>query len=73
MMAVTAARRFPGWDIVDGAGGGYIAVRKVPVPETSGLSNVRCGATLPELYEHLEEEMHRQERESPARKLPGAA
>ncbi|TMR98710.1 hypothetical protein [Nonomuraea basaltis] len=70
---MTATRSFPGWDIIDGAGGGYIAIRTVLVPENSGLSNIRCGATLLELYKHLEQEMRRQERPSPTRKLPGAA
>ncbi|MFC5825126.1 hypothetical protein [Nonomuraea insulae] len=49
-------RRFPGWEIMEGAGGGYIAFRTVLVPKESGLSNVRCGATLPELFDHLEQE-----------------
>ncbi|MEV6032594.1 hypothetical protein AB0L65_15655 [Nonomuraea sp. NPDC052116] len=53
---MTAIRRIPGWEIIEGAGGGYIAIRTVQVPEHSALSNVRCGATLPELFEHLEEE-----------------
>ncbi|MDX3100683.1 hypothetical protein [Nonomuraea angiospora] len=53
---MTATRGFPGWEIIEGAGGGYIAIRTVLVPEHSALSNVRCGATLPELFEHLEEE-----------------
>ncbi|MGW0802310.1 hypothetical protein [Nonomuraea sp. NPDC002799] len=51
-----AIRQFPGWHIMDGAGGGYIAYRTVLVPEGSRLSNVRCAATLPELYQHLEQE-----------------
>ncbi|MEO3886509.1 hypothetical protein [Nonomuraea sp. B5E05] len=49
-------RAFQGWTIMEGAGGGYIAFRAVLVPRDGGLSNVRCGATLAELYEHLEEE-----------------
>ncbi|MEV4108653.1 hypothetical protein [Nonomuraea sp. NPDC049695] len=53
---MTATRRFPGWEIIEGAGGGYIAIRAVQMPEHSALSNVRCGATLPELFKHLEEE-----------------
>ncbi|MEQ4715660.1 hypothetical protein [Nonomuraea sp. B19D2] len=53
---MTAASRFPGWEIIEGAGGGYIAIRTVLAPEHSPLSNVRCGATLPELFEHLEVE-----------------
>ncbi|MFI7703013.1 hypothetical protein [Nonomuraea sp. NPDC049480] len=72
MIVMTTTRRFPGWDIIDGAGGGYIAIRTVLVPENSGLSNVRCGATLPELYKRLEQES-RQEGPSLARKLSGAA
>ncbi|MFI9839822.1 hypothetical protein ACIHFD_22505 [Nonomuraea sp. NPDC051941] len=56
---MTATRGFPGWEIIEGAGGGYIAIRTVQVPEHSALSNVRCGATLPELFEHLEEETRR--------------
>lgn len=62
--------RFPGWKIMEGAGGGYIAFRTVLVPIHSGLSNVRCGATLPELFEHLEQELRHQE---PSRRLRGAA
>ncbi|WP_157548321.1 hypothetical protein [Nonomuraea candida] len=60
--AVAMTRRFPGWVILDGAGGGYIAYRTEPVSGRSGLSNVRCGADLAELYEHLEQEMRGQER-----------
>ncbi|WP_431913759.1 hypothetical protein [Nonomuraea jabiensis] len=53
---MTATWRSPGWEIIEGAGGGYIAIRTVLVPGHSALSNVRCGATLPELFAHLEEE-----------------
>ncbi|MGP3958164.1 hypothetical protein ACTWPT_19330 [Nonomuraea sp. 3N208] len=66
-------RKFPGWEIMGGAGGGYIAFRTILVPGQSGLSNVRCGTTLSELFEHLAQEMRRQERSSAARRLPGAA
>ncbi|MEW9549881.1 hypothetical protein [Nonomuraea sp. NPDC050783] len=34
-------------------------MRVVLVPAGSGLSNVRCGVTLAELQEHLEEEARR--------------
>ncbi|MEV0619787.1 hypothetical protein AB0I81_41160 [Nonomuraea sp. NPDC050404] len=57
---------FPGWVITAGAGGGYIAYRTVLVPRRSGLSNVRCGATLEELYEHLHQELRGQNRHTPA-------
>jgi hypothetical protein len=60
--AVGNRRRFPGWDIIEGSGGGYIAVRVVPVSKSSGLSNVRCGADLPELYKHLAEETRLEKR-----------
>ncbi|MGW4409178.1 hypothetical protein ACWEJ6_34465 [Nonomuraea sp. NPDC004702] len=45
----------PGWHIHD-VTGGWVAVRRSPVPRGSVLSNVRCGATLDELAEHLAEE-----------------
>ncbi|MEW9556086.1 hypothetical protein [Nonomuraea sp. NPDC050783] len=57
---MTTPPRFPGWRIVEGAGGGYIAYRAVPVPARTGLSNVRCGATVPELYERLAQEARRE-------------
>ncbi|MGN9843150.1 hypothetical protein ACTMTI_34005 [Nonomuraea sp. H19] len=69
---MTTTRKFPGWEIVEGAGGGYIAFRTVLVPAHSGLSNVRCGVTLAQLFQHLEQE-RRREQPSPARRLPGAA
>lgn len=50
---------FPGWEISDAAGGGWYAVRIATVPAHSGLSNVRCGATLDELRKHLELEAQR--------------
>ncbi|MFG1704979.1 hypothetical protein ACFLIM_17465 [Nonomuraea sp. M3C6] len=65
-MMVTVARRFPGWEIMEGAGGGYIAFRTALVPEGSGFSNVRCGATLPELFKNLEQEMRGPKRQAPA-------
>ncbi|MEU1724089.1 hypothetical protein [Nonomuraea sp. NPDC005692] len=45
----------PGWHIHD-VTGGWVAVRRSPVPRGSVLSNVRCGATLDELSENLAEE-----------------
>ncbi|MER6580006.1 hypothetical protein [Nonomuraea sp. NPDC001023] len=45
----------PGWHIHD-VTGGWVAVRRSPVPRGSVLSNVRCGATLDELAENLAEE-----------------
>lgn len=54
---MTGACGFPGWEIMEGAGGGYIAYRTVLVPVGNGLSNVRCGATMVELFEHLEQEL----------------
>ncbi|NBE94314.1 MULTISPECIES: hypothetical protein [unclassified Nonomuraea] len=59
--------RLPGWKIMEGAGGGYIAFRTALVRTDNGLSNVRCGATLTELYEHLQQEIRR----PPASGLPG--
>jgi hypothetical protein len=53
---VSEQKGWPGWVIHEGAGGGYIAYRAVLVPEGSGLSNVRCGGTRGELFEHLEQE-----------------
>ncbi|GAA3254449.1 hypothetical protein GCM10020216_090090 [Nonomuraea helvata] len=70
---MTTTKRFPGWEILEGAGGGYIAFRTVLVPDHSGLSNVRCGATMPELFEHLEQEMRHQRRSSPTRTVRNAA
>ncbi|WP_327587482.1 hypothetical protein OHA25_11100 [Nonomuraea sp. NBC_00507] len=69
---MTTTKRFPGWEIMEGAGGGYIAFRAILVPGDSGLSNVRCGATLSELFQHLAQEMRRQERPPPRRQLPGS-
>ncbi len=63
---MTTPRTFPGWEIIDGAGGGYIAIRRVLVPSAGGLSNVRCGATLAELHRHLEEETRRCARQAVA-------
>lgn len=63
---MTKPRTFPGWEIIDGAGGGYIAIRLVLVPSASGLSNVRCGATLAELHRHLEGETRRRARQAVA-------
>jgi hypothetical protein len=52
--------RFPKWEISDGAGGGWYAVRRALISPSSrgssALSNVRCGNTLDELARHLEEE-----------------
>ncbi|MGN9844817.1 hypothetical protein ACTMTI_42475 [Nonomuraea sp. H19] len=70
---MTTTERFPGWEIMEGSGGGYIAFRTVLVPGRSGLSNVRCGATLEELFKHLEQEIRGQGRRPPAGRLPGAA
>jgi hypothetical protein len=53
---------FPGWVILDAAGGGWYAIRTVLVPRHRGLSNVRCGASLDELYRHLESETRRSDR-----------
>lgn len=63
---MTGGRAFPGWEILEGAGGGYIAFRTVLVSTKSGLSNVRCGATRRELFEHLEQEtrLERQPRQA---------
>lgn len=46
---------------MDSAGGGYIAYRIVLVSDRSGLSNVRCGATLAELNGHLAQELRREQ------------
>lgn len=70
---MTADRKLPGWRIMDGAGGGFIAYRTVLVPSHSGLSNIRCGATMKELFEHLEQEARRQEQRSPADESPERA
>ncbi|MET7327233.1 hypothetical protein [Nonomuraea sp. NPDC005650] len=70
---MTTTKSFPGWEILEGAGGGYIAFRTVLVPDGSGLSNVRCGATMPELFEHLEQELRRRRRPSPTRTARDAA
>ncbi|TDE53607.1 hypothetical protein E1295_16465 [Nonomuraea mesophila] len=64
-------KAFPGWTIMEGAGGGYIAFRAVLVPLGRGLSNVRCGATLAELYEHLEQERCPQAMRASGRRLGG--
>lgn len=68
---MTAERKFHGWRIMDGAGGGFIAYRAVLVPGNSGLSNVRCGATMKELFEHLEQEVCSEEQPSPVDRSPG--
>lgn len=46
---------FPGWHIIDMAGG-WVAIRANLVPKNSGLSNVRCGETLEELAGNLHAE-----------------
>lgn len=56
------AGAFPGWDILDGAGGGWYAIRTVLLPRQSRLSNVRCGANLDELRRNLESETRRSTR-----------
>ncbi len=74
-MAVTLRElisAFPGWEIQDAAGGGWYAVGIVPVPTHNGLSNVRCGGTLDELYKHLEAESRSQATPRPVR-LRGVA
>jgi hypothetical protein len=58
-----AARYAKHWLIQDGAGG-FIAVRRHGLPETTlakwGLSNVVCGATLAELGKRLAVERERE-------------
>ncbi|GAA3199651.1 hypothetical protein GCM10010486_81880 [Nonomuraea roseoviolacea subsp. carminata] len=56
--------RFPGWHITDMAGG-WVAYRVTLVPSGSGLSNVRCGATLRELAGNLQAEIRLQKSRSP--------
>jgi hypothetical protein len=55
--------RFPGWHITD-ISGGWVAYRVTFVPRGSGLSNVRCGATLEELAGNLQAEIRLQESSS---------
>lgn len=57
--------RFPGWQIIDMAGG-WIAVRANLVGADSGLANVRWGATLEELAKNLQAERRFQKSRSPA-------
>jgi hypothetical protein len=60
MTITELAARFPKWEISDGPGGGWYAVRRVLISpssrSSSALSNVRCGNTLDELARHLAEE-----------------
>ncbi|MFC5825203.1 hypothetical protein [Nonomuraea insulae] len=65
--------KYPGWEIMEGAGGGYIAYRTVLVPGHSRLSNVRCGATMKELFERLEQEVRSEKRRSAAEGSPERA
>jgi hypothetical protein len=67
---VAEADAFPGWEILEGAGGGYIAFRIVLVPTGSGLSNVRCGATRRELFENLAQESRLERQPRPASRRP---
>ncbi|MEU8140925.1 hypothetical protein [Nonomuraea sp. NPDC048901] len=53
--------RFPGWQII-GMADGWVAIRANLVPRDSGLSNVRCGATLEELTGNLQAESRLQSR-----------
>ncbi|MEV0619804.1 hypothetical protein AB0I81_41250 [Nonomuraea sp. NPDC050404] len=48
-------REYPAWQVQDMAGG-WVAMRRDLVPQTSGLSNVRCGKTLTELAANLRAE-----------------
>lgn len=57
--------RFPGWQIIDMADG-WVAIRANLVPSDSGLSNVRCGATLEELAGNLQAESRLQKSRPPA-------
>jgi hypothetical protein len=53
------------WDISDGVGGGWIAVRRHCLPAATlarGLSNVRCAATLDTLASHLAAETQIEDR-----------
>ncbi len=50
---------FPGWHIIDMAGG-WVAIRANFVPKNSGLSNMRCGETLEELAGNLHAEIRLQ-------------
>ncbi|WP_157548556.1 hypothetical protein [Nonomuraea candida] len=70
---MTADDRFPGWEIMAGAGGGYIAYRVILVPHGSGLSNVRCGATLDELHGNLAQELRREQQTRRLRRPARAA
>ena len=57
-MPVTLARliaEYPAWQVQE-VTAGWAAVRKQPVPRTSGRSNVRCGSTLDELAANLQAE-----------------
>ncbi|YCK41467.1 hypothetical protein ACNF49_47680 [Actinomadura sp. ATCC 39365] len=56
--------RFPGWRIID-VTGGWVAFRVPLVSRDSGLSNVRCGATLAELAGNLQAESRLHESRSP--------
>ncbi|MFI7109215.1 hypothetical protein ACIBK9_23095 [Nonomuraea sp. NPDC050227] len=56
--------RFPGWRIID-VTGGWVAFRVPLVSRDSGLSNVRCGATLAELVGNLQAESSLHESRSP--------
>lgn len=56
--------RFPGWRIID-VTGGWVAFRVPLVSRDSGLSNVRCGATLAELAGNLQAESRLQRPRSP--------
>jgi hypothetical protein len=46
---------YPAWHVQNMAGG-WVALRRNLVPQTSGLSNVRCGQTLDELAANLQTE-----------------
>ncbi|MER6575137.1 hypothetical protein [Nonomuraea sp. NPDC001023] len=52
--------RFPGWRIID-VTGGWVAFRVPLVSGDSGLSNVRCGATMAELAGNLQTESRLQQ------------
>lgn len=57
-MPMTLAKliaQYPAWQVQEIAAG-WVAIRKQPVPCASGLSNVRCGATLDELAANLQAE-----------------
>ncbi|GAA3230621.1 hypothetical protein [Nonomuraea helvata] len=65
------SNRYPGWQINDMAGG-WVAMRKILVPQENALSNVRCGETLDELASNLESESRLEAKKQPKR-LRGAA